>query len=50
MKITQSDIMVTNYPGHSPVINFDGEAGIKLDNGVRSMDNILSLNLILFVL
>ena len=27
-----SDLLVTNYPGHSPVIRFDGVAGIQMNN------------------
>ena len=27
-----SDLLVTNYPGHSPVLRFDGVAGIQMNN------------------
>ena len=42
MNIMKTDIMVTNYPDHSPVINFDGEAGINLSTGVRSMKKLIA--------
>ena len=38
MHIMKTDIKVTNYPGHSPVINFDGEAGINLSWGVSKIN------------
>ena len=37
MNIMKTDIKVTNYPDHSPVINFDGEAGINLSSGVSKI-------------
>ena len=27
-----TDILVTSYPGHSPVIRFDGVGGIQMNN------------------
>ena len=29
------DVKLTNYPGHSPIIKFDGAAGINIQNGER---------------
>ena len=41
-----SDLLVTNYPGHSPVIRFDGVAGIQMNN----VGSVLFVDFLLMVI